>query len=385
MSTSPVKTLFVTAGSWHLPYTAAAFERQDALAGLWMSDRNKGRVPENKFNWCWPVFGLTKLLRFTPVRGYWAERFFWDTLPVWQAWLKLQRFPECNVIHGRAGYALEPFRRAGSKILKVVDCCNSHPTTQAGYWQRELNLFAPGQKPVVPPFMFRRMNREIALADVLLCPSDFVRDTMIANGVPAEKCFVCPFGFDNKLFTPRPQIPENPRFIFVGIISLRKGVQYLLRAFALVKKQLPAASLTLVGGISHEFKSELKKWQGVFEHIPFCRQSQLATELQRAAAFVFPSCEEGFSRAILEAMGCALPVIASYESGATTIIRDGENGLIVRPQNVEGIAKAMQRVTVPEFNLKLGQAGYNTVKDRTWQHYGDEVLEHYRLRLAQQS
>jgi glycosyltransferase involved in cell wall biosynthesis len=385
MSISPVKTLFVTAGSWHLPQTAMAFEQRGALAGLWMSDRNKGRVPADKFNWCWPMFALTKPLWFTPLPAYWAERLFWDSLPVWKVWLKLQRLPECNVIHARAGYALEPFQRAGRKILKVVDCCNSHPTTQVGYWQRELDLFAPGQKPVVPPFMFRRMNREIALADVLLCPSDFVRDTMIAHGVSAEKCFVCPFGFDNKLFTPRAQIPENPRFIFVGTLCLRKGVQYLLRAFSLVKKQMPSATLVLVGGLQWELKNELKKWEGTFEHIPFCRQSQLVTELQRATAFVFPSCEEGFSRAIVEAMGCALPVIASYESGATTLIQDGVNGLIVRPQDIAGLAQAMQRVTDPVFNRRLGQAGYETAKDRTWQRYGDEVLEHYRMRLARQS
>jgi glycosyltransferase involved in cell wall biosynthesis len=377
------KTLFISAGSWHLPHTAVAFEKRDALAGLWMSDRNKGRVPEDKFNWCWPVFGLTRLLRSTPLRGFWAERFFWNTLPVWKAWLRLQSFPDCNVIQARAGYGLEPFRRAGKNILKAVDCCNSHPIPQEGYWQRELDLFVPGMKPVLPHFIFRRMEKEISLADVLLCPSDFVRDTMIANGVPAEKCFLCPYGFDNRLFTPRSKIPENPRFIFVGIISLRKGVQYLLRAFAKLKKQTPAATLVLVGGISHEFKKEARNWEGLFEHIPFCPQSQLVTELRRSTAFVFPSCEEGFARAILEAMGCALPVIATHESGATTIIRDGEDGLIVRPQDVEGLVKAMQRVANPEFNQKLGRAGYETVKERTWQRYGDEVLEHYRMRLAQ--
>jgi glycosyltransferase involved in cell wall biosynthesis len=386
MLTPPsVRTLFVTAGSWHLPQTAMAFQQRGALAGLWMSDRNKGRVAKDKFKWCWPVFTLTKPLWFTPLPAYWAERLFWKSLPIWKAWFKCQRFPECNVIHARMGYALEPFQRAGDGILKVIDCCNSHPATQCGYWQRELDLFASGQKPVVPDFMFRRMSQEIALADVLLCPSDFVRNSMVANGVPVDNCFVCPFGFDNQLFTPRKTIPENPRFIFVGTISLRKGVPYLLRAFSSVKKQLPSASLVLVGGINWECETELNRWKGLFEHIPFCKQSQLVDELQHATAFVFPSCEEGFARAIVEAMGCALPVIASYESGATTLIRPGVNGLIVPPQDVEGLAQAMKRLAEnPAFNHRLGQAAYETVKNRTWQHYGDEVLEHYRMRIARQ-
>ncbi len=386
MSVPSVNTLFITAGSWTLPETAMAFEHQGALAGLWMSDRNKGRVPKAKFNWCWPVFALTKPLWFTPLPGYWAERMFWNSLPVWKAWFGCQRFPECNVIHARLGYALEPFQRAGTTLLKVLDCCNSHPTTQVGYWQRELDLFSPGHKPVVPDFMFRRMNQEIALADVLLCPSDFVRDTMIANGVAPDKCFVCPFGFDRRLFTPRNTIPEHPHFIFVGTICLRKGVQYLLRAFTVLKKQIPAATLVLIGGIDRDFEKEIKKWRNCFDHIPFCPQAQLVAELQRATAFVFPSCEEGFARAIIEAMGCALPIIATYESGATTLIQDGVNGLIVRPHDVVGLAQAMERVAVNrELNQSLGHAAYQTVKDRTWQRYGEEVLAHYELRLTQRT
>ena len=380
---SDIQTLFVTAGSWHLPQTARAFEQRGALAGLWMSDRNKGRVSAEKFKWCWSVFGLTKPLWFTPLPPYWSERFFWNSLPVWKAWLKCQRLPKCNVIHARMGYALESFQLMDSNVLKVVDCCNSHPVTQVGYWQRELDLFAPGQRPVVPDFVFRRMTDELALADVILCPSDFVRETMVAHGIPAEKCFVCPFGFDNQLFTPRQAIPQNPRFVFAGIICLRKGVQYLLRAFAALKKQIPNATLVLIGGINWEMKQELQKWGHTFEHIPFCPQSRLAAELRRATAFVFPSCEEGLARAIVEAMGSALPVIATHESGATTLIQDGVNGLIVRPQNVNGLAGAMQRVATDiAFNQALGQAGYETVKNRTWQQYGDEVLAHYRLRLS---
>ncbi len=83
---------------------------------------------------------------------------------------------------------------------------------------------------------------------------------------------------------------------------------------------------------------------------------------------------------------CALPLIASYESGATTLIRHGENGMIVRPHDIEGLAQAMELVVADlQLNHRLGQAAYETIKDRTWQRYGDEVLEHYRMRLARPS
>lgn len=45
----------------------------------------------------------------------------------------------------------------------------------------------------------------------------------------------------------------------------------------------------------------------------------------------------------------------------------------------------MLRVADPVFNQKLGQAAYETVKERTWQHYGDEVLEHYQMWIQRAS
>ena len=110
------------------------------------------------------------------------------------------------------------------------------------------------------------MEREIARADMVLCPSYFVRDTMISNGVPPEKCFVNPFGVNTSQFQPRTEIPSRPRFISVGTICVRKGFQYLFRAFELVKKELPEAELIVVGDYKIDFKIERPKWEGTFTH-----------------------------------------------------------------------------------------------------------------------
>ena len=199
--------------------------------------------------------------------GNWTERAFHAFFPIWRSWLKRQSWPDCNVVQAIIGYGTELFERAGKQgVLKVVDCPNSHPITYYGIPQSEYDIWCPGARVHIPHWMFARMNRELQRADVVLCPSTFVRDTMIQFGVPPEKCFVNPFGADTSIFVPRPAVPEVPRFIIVGNIGLRKGHHYLFAAFQQVKRALPSAELICVGTCLDNFRREWRRWKGTFTH-----------------------------------------------------------------------------------------------------------------------
>ena len=206
---------------------------------------------------------------------------------------------------------------------------------------------------------------------------------MLANGIPAEKCLVNPIGADVSIFKLRETVPTKPRFISVGTICLRKGHQYLFRAFELVKKELPGAELICAGSVKTDFRKEWPKWQGTFTHIPHLPHDQLAKLLQTCTAFVFPSLEEGFARSIVEAMAVGLPIIASHESGATTLVVDGVEGVIVRGRDPQQIAEAMLRVARDsELCRHMGEAAHKkgAIKN-TWQDYGDRLLAEYARRL----
>src|SRR5205807_3340581 len=207
----------------------------------------------------------------------WIERAFYACFPLWRAWQRAQSWPQADVIHAVMGYAAEPFAHPRMRrALKVVDCPNSHPTSYYGFWQRECDLWSHGDRVPIPRWMFSRMNRELHSADLVLCPSTFVRDTMVSNGIPESKCFVSPFGVDTSTFTPRNSVPETPRFITVGTICLRKGHQYLFRAFEEVKRALPNAELICVGQYKSDFDRERPSWQGKFNHIPSLPHEELA-------------------------------------------------------------------------------------------------------------
>jgi glycosyltransferase involved in cell wall biosynthesis len=170
----------------------------------------------------------------------------------------------------------------------------------------------------------------------------------------------------------------------VGTICLRKGHQYLFRAFAEVRKQIPQAELICVGDYKIDFRKERPKWEGLFQHYRLMSHGQLSELMRTCTAFVLPSCEEGFARVITEAMAAGLPIIASYESGATTLVDNGIEGFIVS-RRPEEIATAMVRLAADsELCAKMGAAARTKgALANTWQDYGDRLLEEYRRRTKE--
>ncbi len=382
MSSVP-KILLAGGGGWYLPQTARALATRGALAGLWISNKNSPGLAPDRFRRCWPLhLAMKPFYHLAP--QIWVEKAFYTLFPLWKSWLLAQPWPDCNVVQAIMGFATEPFDRAEKTgALKIVDCQNSHPSSYYGYWQRECDLWCPGDRVPIPQWMFARMNRELERADVILCPSNFVRDTMVLNGLSAEKCVVNPFGTDVSIFKKRASVPKSHRFISVGTICVRKGHQYLFRAFANVKRRLPEAELICVGDVKADFRYEWPKWAGTFTHIPHLSHAELANLLQTATAFVLPSLEEGFARVLSEAMAAGLPILASYESGATTLVQDGVEGVIVRSRDPQHIAEAMMQVALDgEMNKRMGEAAHKKGgASNTWQDYGDRLLLAYARRL----
>jgi starch synthase len=377
------KVLMATIGSWWLQHTARAFEQRQALAELWISDKNSIGLETRHYRRCWQYhLAMTPFYRLGT--QIWIERAYYANVPFWCNWIRRQEWPAANVVQAVMGFATELFDQA-EKIgaLKVVDCPNSHPTTYRGYWQRECDLWCPGEKVPIPGWMFARMNRELERADIVIVQSDFCKQSMVWNGIPPYKVYVNPMGVDTSIFKRREQVPSKPRFIAVGTICVRKGHQYLFRAFEKVKKILPDAELICVGDYKTDFRMERPKWDGTFTHHEKLSHPEIAKLLQGCTAFVFPSQEEGIARAQIEALACGLPIIGTHEGGATTLVQDEVEGFIVRGRDPDHIAEAMIRAaTDRELNRRMGEAAHKKgAVGKTWQDYGDRLLAEYTKRL----
>lgn len=383
MTITPPQVLLITCGDWHLPRTAKAFAQRGALAGLWISFKNSTKVPAEKFKRCWSFrIAMEPWYRFAPQP--WPEKAFYGNFPIWRHWVKSQKYPLCDAVQAIMGYATEPFdyaERVGA--LKVLDSPTGHPVVLSGYWQRECDLWSGGEKIAIPRWMFARMNRELERADLILCPSKFVLETMLMNGIPESKCFINPFGVDTSIFRPRSSVPPVPRYVCVAPIRVLKGHQYLFPAFQIVKQKFPQAELICVGRWAHDFRRQRPRWEGTFTQIEILSHPELAELLRTCSAFVFPSAQESLARSIIEAMASGLPIIASYESGAGTLVDEGVEGFIIRGRDPQHIAEAMIRVADPELNRRMGEAAHRRgAIGNTWQDYGDRLLAEYGRRLA---
>ena len=127
MKSAALKVLLATAGAWHLPHTAQAMERRDALAGLWISLQNSTKLSKDKYQRCWP-FHLAMKPFYHLLPQIWEEKAFYAFFPLWNNWLKRQSLPPHNVVQTIIGFGSELFDQAEKTgALKVADCPNSHP------------------------------------------------------------------------------------------------------------------------------------------------------------------------------------------------------------------------------------------------------------------
>ena len=135
-----------------------------------------------------------------------------------------------------------------------------------------------------------------------------------------------------------------PVVVSVGRLERVKGVEYLVRALALVLRERPARLVVVGDGSQKGYLLALAKHLGIAEHVHLVgRKNNPFKYLGRAAAFVMPSLSEGMPNVLIEAMACGCPVIATDIRGGITreVLEDGAHGLIVPLQDAEALAQAV--------------------------------------------
>jgi glycosyltransferase involved in cell wall biosynthesis len=143
------------------------------------------------------------------------------------------------------------------------------------------------------------------------------------------------------------------RIVTVGALAPRKGQEYAIEALKLVDAAGVDAQLVLVGSGSDEaMLRRVAAGSGVGERITFAGEhADPRSFLSAADVFLLPSRQEGFSNAILEAMACGLPVIATDVGGNAEAILHQRGGLIVEPEDPQGLAAAIAEMSANRGEL----------------------------------
>jgi glycosyltransferase involved in cell wall biosynthesis len=220
-----------------------------------------------------------------------------------------------------------------------------------------------------------REEKQYAQADCIVVPSSFAARSFVAEGVPAEKLRVIPYGVRLDSFQPSAEVSrpvDTFDVLFVGQVSLRKGVPYLLEAFAKVRH--PRKRLRILGPMFPHMKPLFARLP--MEHVEIVgavSRTELVRHFSSSHAMVLPSLEEGLALVQGEAMACGCPVIATPNTGSEDLFTDGKEGFIVPPRDAVTLADRLQQLADdPALQQRMSTAALDRVQHLGgWNDYGD--------------
>ena len=401
---------------FHLAPAAAALQRRGALTGFITGAYPYGWIRRSaaRVGLKWPrltkFFDRAETIDETKIRTHFlAEAVYFSHYAVkhrrgfrriaawidrssyrlcaWASEASVRAFaPHAKIYHYRSGFGLQSAmmaRRAGLRL--ICDHSIVHPRLfnalvhGGGQWPES------GAQLTMDSF-WAGVDEDIDLADTVLVNSDFVKETFVRIGYPAEKVKVIYLGVDEGFFRQIPDSAERGerrrgRILFAGQFERRKGGEVLLDAMA---KGLPSGwSLEIAGKIAPELRERvddlLKRpevhWHGAV------RRAELARLMTESEIFVFPSLAEGSARVIFEAMACGCAVITTSNSGS--IVKPGEHGWLVPPGDAGALNTAIREALAdPEGTKAMGRKNAVTVAQQYREvHYGDNLMALYSAEL----
>lgn len=279
----------------------------------------------------------------------------------------------------REDAAFHTFARAREcGVLRVYDLPIAHFAFTQKLMKKEVECFPELESNIsiadeYSEHRIFRKKEELRLAEHILCPSQFVKRSLVAGGYGEKKIQVLPFACDPSWLAKSSVRRENI-VLGVGQISVRKGVHRLLRVW----KEMGAYrthTLRLVGDMRLP-DDYLVQYKGLYEHMTSLPRNQLVRQYAIASVFISNAMSEGMSMVIPEALSTGTPIIASRNSGAEEIIVDNEEGMLVEYGDDESLAVSIDRLlSSPELREHMSEKAKEKARSRTWRSYSREFIE----------
>lgn len=380
-----MKVVLSTPGKFHTFDLARELHAHGALEAVFSGYPNfklkKEGIPKmllHTFPWVQVPYMVFPWRNLLPISVLWQ----WELLTAvpFDAWVA-RSISDCDVFIGLSGASLQ----SGKKVhqmgsIYVCDRGSAHIRAQDKLLREEHALW---DMPFagIDPRTIDREESEYAEADCLTIPSSFAYRTYIEQGLAPEKIRLLPYGVNLGRFEPvaEPMI-ENFDILYVGAMSLRKGIQYLVQAFKLTNH--PRKSLTFVGAPSQELIEMLKirgLWPDDVRVLGPIQQTELKNIMSRSHVLVLPSVEDGFGMVMAQAMACGCPVIATCNTGGGDLFDDGNEGYIVPIRDVDALTSRLQILADnPQLRADMGLRALTRVKSfGGWSTYGKNALAIY--------
>ncbi|MFQ5730137.1 MAG: glycosyltransferase, partial [Waddliaceae bacterium] len=219
--------------------------------------------------------------------------------------------------------------------------------------------------------------------DCFLPNCDSFKRRLLALGCDPSKITVLRSGIDCDKFTfaPRESASNSTRFVTIGRLVEKKGIEYGIRAVTKLVKTGKNVHYSIIG--DGPLKSHLKALigeLGLHQQIEIFQEKnreEIIEILNRSHALIAPSItddagnQEGIPNVLKEAMAMGLPVVSTYHSGIPELIDDGISGFLVPERDTESLAQKLNTlIDRPETWLPMGKAG----RARVEKHYHAKKL-----------
>ncbi len=204
---------------------------------------------------------------------------------------------------------------------------------------------------------------------------------------------IIPNGIDLEQFSPDVSPMEEfcdgkQNILFLGRLEFRKGLNYLLNAYLLLKREIPNSRLIVVGP-GTRLRKRYEKWvrQHRLEDVVFVGYApyeDIPRYYKTADVFCAPATSrESFGIVLLEAMAVGKPIVATNIEGYASVLTHGEDGLLVPPQNSKELARALiSLLNDAPLRQQMGVRGQLKSEKYSWEHVSQRVLDLYHEALG---
>lgn len=290
----------------------------------------------------------------------------------------LSKIDNLDSVYAYEDSALQSFRAARERGFKRIY------DLPIAYWQTSQRLLReeaecyPDWEPTLgvtrdsDEKLFRKTG-ELEFAQLVVCPSNFVLESLPAEARAQKQCLVAPFGSpDVDLREGATKNSGRMRLLFAGAMTQRKGLADLFAAMKLVNSK--QVELVVMGSLLRPLSWYRKRFAD-FIYEPPRPHGEVLRLMQSCDVFVLPSIVEGRALVQQEAMACGLPVIATKNAGADDVIVEGKTGFLVPIRSPETIAEKINWCAQNRPLLSgMGIAARRRAAEFTWRAYGESIV-----------
>ncbi|MFN2542198.1 MAG: glycosyltransferase family 4 protein [Chthoniobacterales bacterium] len=229
------------------------------------------------------------------------------------------------------------------------------------------------------PAKLARKTREIALADVVICPSNFVLESLPTAEREKKQTVMAPFGsptcpdrFGVVDLAPKGNSDTGPlRVLFAGAMTQRKGLADVFAAMKLVDSA--RVHLVVMGSAILPLDWYREQFAD-FIYEPPRPHADVLRLMRSCHVLVLPSIVEGRALVQQEAMACGLPVIVTRNAGGDDLIEEERTGFLVPIRSPEAVAEKVNWFAANRSRIaEMGGAAKARALEFTWRGYGERI------------